>query len=85
MPLVRDRVDHRQHDVAVRQLGDNQLLGTLGEELGDAWHQVTPMWPDAAGASPVGCGLIAVAFRGRYRPSTAGSPRGAKTAGAELE
>lgn len=36
-PLARDRVDYRQHDVAVRQLGDDQLLGTLGEELGDAF------------------------------------------------
>ena len=61
VPLVRDRVDHRQHDVAVRQLGDDQLVGAFREELCDAGHQNTPMWPDPAGAGPVCCRLENVA------------------------
>lgn len=32
--------------VSMMWLGDDQLVGALPEELGDAWHQVTPMWPD---------------------------------------
>jgi hypothetical protein len=39
VPLVRDRVRHRQHDGAVRQLGDDQLVGAFREELSDAGHQ----------------------------------------------
>jgi len=33
LPLPVDRVDVGEHDVAVRQLGDDQLLGPRGEKL----------------------------------------------------
>jgi hypothetical protein len=63
VPLVRDRVDRRQHDVAVRQLGDDQLVGAFPEELGDAGHPLPPMRPDPAGDGVNGSALEDVAGR----------------------